>query len=116
VLQVVVRVRPVLPAESEEQVAVSVEQDGARVQVCSRLPAAQCCGNNPPSTAHMVYLHCGIVTPESRPCQTMLRFCYRQVQLPAPVGKDLLPGTQRMGGRSYGFDACLPGSTTQVGL
>ena len=38
-----------------------------------------------------------------------------QVLLPDRSGnKKLLPGTSQSGARSYSFDACLPGKTTQV--
>ena len=42
-LQVVVRVRPVLPNESSEQVAVTCSEDGGRVQVGNLEAQPACC-------------------------------------------------------------------------
>jgi hypothetical protein len=68
-IQTVVRVRPVLPHESSQQVAVSCSSDGSSVQV--ELPARE----------------------------------YTKPALAAATKPDA---------KSYQFDACLTGSTTQV--
>lgn len=40
-----------------------------------------------------------------------------QVMVPQRAGeKEQLPGAARAGAKSFKFDACLPGSTTQVWL
>eukprot|EP00195_Chlamydomonas_chlamydogama_P013464 CAMPEP_0202909328 /NCGR_PEP_ID=MMETSP1392-20130828/49024_1 /ASSEMBLY_ACC=CAM_ASM_000868 /TAXON_ID=225041 /ORGANISM="Chlamydomonas chlamydogama, Strain SAG 11-48b" /LENGTH=1054 /DNA_ID=CAMNT_0049599039 /DNA_START=77 /DNA_END=3241 /DNA_ORIENTATION=+ len=67
-IQVVVRVRPVLPTELNEEVAVTCTPDGSKVQVL---------------------------------------MSHRD------GGKQMLPGATRSGARSYDFDACLTGSTSQ---
>ncbi|KAL6765849.1 P-loop containing nucleoside triphosphate hydrolase protein [Haematococcus lacustris] len=74
-IQVVVRVRPVLPHESAEDVAVTCSTDTSAVQVL--VPERGASHSNP---------------------------------------KEQLPGTARLGARSYSFDACLPGSTSQAEL
>ncbi|GAX75527.1 hypothetical protein CEUSTIGMA_g2970.t1 [Chlamydomonas eustigma] len=70
-VQVVVRVRPVLPHELQHEIAVTCSADGNRTQV----------------------------------------------SLPQRQGdKELIPGSNRCGARSYKFDACLPGNVTQSEL
>ncbi|GIL67866.1 hypothetical protein Vafri_21146 [Volvox africanus] len=71
-IQVVVRVRPVLPHELTDEVAVTCSTDARKLQVL--LPDRLAGGAN------------------------------------------LLPGATRSGARSYEFDACLPGNTTQEEL
>eukprot|EP00983_Pelagomonas_calceolata_P011169 359824-Pelagomonas_calceolata.AAC.3 len=68
--QVVVRVRPVLPHEDVEHVAVSCSPEADKVQV---------------------------MLPDK-----------------SITNKQQLPGASRSGAKSYSFDACLPGKTTQV--
>ncbi|GLC51703.1 hypothetical protein PLESTB_000530800 [Pleodorina starrii] len=71
-IQVVVRVRPVLPQELADEVAVTCSQDARRLQV---------------------------LLPDR-----------------LSGGANVLPGATRSGARSYEFDACLPGNTTQEEL
>ncbi|KAG2440414.1 hypothetical protein HYH02_010302 [Chlamydomonas schloesseri] len=70
-IQVVVRVRPVLPHELSDDVAVTCSQDARKLQV---------------------------LLPDRL------------------AGGAVLPGATRSGARSYEFDACLPGQTTQEEL
>mmetsp|Transcript_24646 Transcript_24646/g.67171 ORF Transcript_24646/g.67171 Transcript_24646/m.67171 type:complete len:806 (+) Transcript_24646:283-2700(+) len=71
-VQVVVRVRPVLPHEDVEHVAVSCSPEADKVQV---------------------------MLPDK-----------------SITNKQQLPGASRSGAKSYSFDACLPGKTTQAEL
>lgn len=120
--QVVVRVRPVLPSEIQQGVAVTCSPDGSRVQVrCSpeqvvqlHKTTAACChlACTFSVSALQQQLHAGPVCLVTQQHPLVL---LSQVMVPQRAGeKEQLPGAARAGAKSFKFDACLPGSTTQV--
>ncbi|EFJ44812.1 kinesin-like protein [Volvox carteri f. nagariensis] len=124
-IQVVVRVRPVLPHELTDEVAVTCSPDARKLQAGRRYSAAiafisfEC--------RRLVSTGPRQLKPSDTPPDGVLPGAVsegrkggytggaEEVLLPDRLtgGTNLLPGATRSGARSYEFDACLPGNTTQ---
>jgi len=117
--QVAVRVRPILPQERHDDIAVTCSPDGSQVQVCLLLHQ-----HSQALRSTSTYVECNehrcVRSPATGSIASQLDSAAPgpcvQVLVPERQHEKPLLAASRPDARAFEFDACLPGSITQVRL